>query len=54
LLVCGTCGSGEEDFKKIKLFSGFFTSCLENIQNFGTMSTNLKEANPRYIPAYKN
>jgi hypothetical protein len=36
-------------FKDLASFCGF--SCLENIWNFGTIRTNLKEANPRYIPA---
>jgi hypothetical protein len=29
----------------------FFTSCSENIRNFGTSWTNLKEDTPRHIPA---
>jgi hypothetical protein len=38
-------------FKDVASFSWFFTSCLENIWNFGTIRTNYKEANPGNIPA---
>jgi hypothetical protein len=42
-----------KDFLKILLFSKYFTSCSENIGNFGTSRTNLKEDMPRHIPATK-
>jgi hypothetical protein len=37
----------EKLFKDLAIFQGF----LDNIQNFGTMRTNLKVANPRHFPA---
>jgi hypothetical protein len=41
----------EKIYEDLASFCGFFTSCPKNILNFGTIRTNFKEANPRYIPA---